>query len=129
MAKRFAMFFGAVFVLVGLLGFVPNPLVGPDGFFMTNAAHNWAHLLIGVALLVSAGQSERSAYLSMLIFGGVYALLAVLGYSSIGTAGHTNLLGIIHVNGNDNWLHVLLAVALIGSALATRRSIRHAPVH
>ena len=43
MAKRLAMIFGVVFVLVGLLGYVDNPLVGPVGMFATNGTHNLAH--------------------------------------------------------------------------------------
>jgi hypothetical protein len=131
MAKRLSLIFGAVFVLVGLLGFVPNPLVGPTGFFMTNGAHNWAHILIGAVMLVAASQSERAAYLSMIAFGALYGLLALMGFAAIGNEGHANLLGMVHVNGNDNWLHVVLAIALIGSALATRgRAVsHHAHVH
>jgi hypothetical protein len=98
---------------------------------MTNAAHNWAHVLIGAVMLVAASKSERAAYLSMLVFGAVYGLLAVMGYAATGAEGHANLLGMVHVNGNDNWLHVVLAVVLIASALGTRRRTvgGHAHVH
>lgn len=124
MLKRLAMIFGAIFVLVGLVGFVPNPLVGSDGFFRTNGAHNIAHLLIGAVLMVASTQSERAAWISLITFGVVYLLLAVVGYAAIGAEGHTNLLGLVHVNGNDNWLHVLLGVALIVSALGARGTSR-----
>ena len=128
MLKRMAMIFGATFVVVGLLGFVPNPLVGPDGFFMTNAAHNLTHLLIGAVLMFAATQTERTAYLSLLTFGVLYLLLAVMGYATIGAEGHTNLLGLVHINGNDNWLHVLLGVALIATAFGARGT-RRVAVH
>jgi hypothetical protein len=128
MLKRLAMVFGGTFVLVGLLGFIPNPLVGPDGFFMTNTAHNLAHLLSGALLLFAGSQSERAAWLTLVTFGSVYVLLAVLGYATVGAEGHTNLLGFLHVNGSDNWLHLLLGVVLIVSALGARRT-HHVPVH
>jgi hypothetical protein len=32
--------FGYVFVAIGVLGFVPNPLVSADGLFQVNATHN-----------------------------------------------------------------------------------------
>jgi hypothetical protein len=121
------MVFGGTFVLVGLLGFVPNPLVGPDGFFMANTAHNLAHLLSGALLLFAGSQSERASWLALATFGAVYVLLAVLGYATIGAEGHTNLLGFLHINGSDNWLHLLLGVLLIVSALGARRT--HAHVH
>ena len=53
-AKTLAVVFGIVFVIVGLLGFVGNPLVGSMGLFMTNHAHDLVHLLIGVILLIVA---------------------------------------------------------------------------
>jgi hypothetical protein len=129
MNKRWAMIFGAAFVLVGLLGYVPNPLIGPDGLFMTNGAHNMAHLLIGVILLVASTQSERAAYLSNMTFGAVYGLLALMGFASIGNEGHANLLGMVHINGADNWLHLFLALAMIGVAMAAHRSHTHVNVH
>lgn len=124
MAKRLALIFGVVFVIVGLLGYVPNPLVGPEGLFMTNGAHNMAHLLIGIALIVAAMMSERASILSMHLWGAVYALLAILGFAAAGETGHADLFGLVHINGADNWLHVVLAIALIGSALAASRTHR-----
>jgi hypothetical protein len=128
MIKRLALIFGALFVLVGLLGFVSNPLVGPDGYFMTNGPHNLTHLLIGAILLFAGTQTERAAWISLMTFGAVYLLLAVMGYTAIGAEGHTNLLGIVHINGNDNWLHAVLGVVLIVSAIGARGT-RHAHVH
>jgi 4-hydroxybenzoate polyprenyltransferase len=123
------MIFGAMFVVVGLLGYVSNPLIGPDGLFMTNGAHNLTHLLIGVILLVASTQTERAAYLSNMTFGALYGLLALMGFASIGNEGHTNLLGMVHINGADNWLHVFLAVAMIGAAMAAHRGRTHVNVH
>ena len=124
MAKRMAMIFGSMFVVVGLFGYVPNPLVGPEGLFATNNAHNIAHLLIGILLLVAAFASERASIMSMHVFGAVYALLAVLGFAAVGDEGHAMLLDVVHINGADNWLHVALAILLIGSALSVSRTHR-----
>lgn len=130
MAKRLAMVYGAMFVLVALLGFVPNPIIGRDGLFMTNAAHDLVHLLLGAMLLVAATRTEGASVTTMLVVGAIYGLLALLGFAQIGTEGHTNLLGVAHINGADNWLHLTLAVLLIGSALALRWShhtLAHTP--
>jgi hypothetical protein len=62
--------------------------------------------------------------MAMHIFGAIYALLAVMGFAAVGDEGHSMLLGLVHINGADNWLHVFLAIALIGSALAASRSHR-----
>jgi hypothetical protein len=124
MGKRLAVIFGVLFVVVGLMGYVDNPLIGPDGLFTTNDNHNLAHMLIGVGMIIAAMAGERAAIMSMHVFGAVYALLAVLGFAAVGSEGHAMLFGLVHVNGPDNWLHVFLAVALIGSALAASRTHR-----
>jgi hypothetical protein len=51
MAKTLALVFGVVFVVAGILGFIPNPIVGRDALFHTNAVHNLVHLIIGAVLL------------------------------------------------------------------------------
>ena len=75
-------------------------------------------------MIIAATRTERASILSMHVFGAVYALLAVLGFASLGSEGHTMLLGLVHINGADNWLHLILAVALIGTALAASRGHR-----
>ena len=129
MAKRFSTIYGAMFVIVGIMGFLDNPLIGEHGFFMTNAAHDWTHMLLGVVLLWAGQRNERTAYGSLMGIGALYALLALMGYATAGAEGHTMLLGLVHINGNDNWLHVLLAVVLIASALSTRRHVRTVAAH
>jgi hypothetical protein len=130
MAKRLAIIFGATLVLVGLLGFVPNPIIGRDGLFMTNPAHDLVHMLLGIILIITGTRTESASITTLLSIGGVYALLALLGFAQIGNEGHGTLLGMAHINGADNWLHVALAVLLIGSGLAARRghgTLAHTP--
>jgi hypothetical protein len=129
MAKRFSTIYGAMFILVGLMGLIGTPLIGDGGFFRTNAPHDWTHILIGAVLLWAGQMNERTAYASLMGSGTLYALLALMGYAAAGPEGHAMLLGLVHINGNDNWLHVLLAVVLIVTALATRRTVRTIPAH
>jgi hypothetical protein len=114
MAKKFAMVVGVVFVLVGLLGFVGNPIVGRSGMFLTNAVHDVAHILIGVIILVMAGSKPNTA---LTVFGVVYLLLAVLGFVM-----QSPLLGLVEVNAADNWLHVVLGVVLLAAGLGMKPS-------
>jgi Domain of unknown function (DUF4383) len=110
-AKTAGIVIGAVFVVVGLLGFVPNPLVSSTGLFAINTAHNLIHLLSGAAILACAF-SSIGAGIALKIFGVVYALVAVLGLIMHGDM----LLGFIRVNHADHWLHVLLAVVILAAA-------------
>jgi uncharacterized membrane protein HdeD (DUF308 family) len=110
MAKTLALVFGVVFILVGILGFVPNPLVGADALFATDALHNIVHILFGVILLVTA---KKAPALWLLILGVVYLVLAVLGFLLVPDEGA--LLGLVHVNTADHWLHVVLGVVLVAA--------------
>ena len=122
MAKKLAMVFGVVFVLVGLLGFISNPIVGSMGFFMTNHVHDLVHLLVGVVMLVMSAQGESMAIMSLTIFGAVYALIAVLGFVMT-----SPLLGLVAYNSADNWLHVVLAIVLLGAGLSIKKGFMTPP--
>jgi Domain of unknown function (DUF4383) len=111
MVKSAAILFGLVFLLVGILGFVPG--VTKDemllGIFHVNLAHNVVHLASGVVFLLCgmAGASASSAFFK--IFGIVYALVAVLGFIK----GDALLLGLISNNTATTWLHVVLAAVML----------------
>jgi len=108
-ARNLAILFGIVFVIVGVLGYVPNPIVGPDGIFVTNSLHNIVHLVSGIVLLLGAFTAFGSGNALKLI-GVVYGLVAVLGFVMSGD----EMFGIA-MNMNDRWLHVVLAAAILAA--------------
>ena len=59
----------------------------------------------------------------MILFGIVYLALGVIGYLNIGKEGMGKVLGILHVNANDNYLHIGLGLLIIIAALASRRRV------
>lgn len=103
---------GLVFLLVGVLGFVDNPLVGDGGYFHTNLAHNVVHLATGVLFVFAGMASGAAARGFMKVFGVVYLLVAILGFVMGGGEEHTMLLGVVGINAADNWLHVGLGVVI-----------------
>ena len=120
MAKKVAVLFGVIFVLVGVLGFFPSPLVGMAGVFETDALRNIVHLLFGLVLLVVAMKSPAKSAHWLKILGVVYLVLAVLGFLMIGGGG--KLLGLVHMNHADHWLHVVLGVVLLGAGLMAKKA-------
>lgn len=114
MLRKAATVFGVVFVLIGLLGFVP-PLAPANaeghrlllGLFEVDAIHNLVHLASGVAALIAASRADWSR-LYFQVFGVVYALVTLWGFL-IGSP----VLGFIHVNTMDNILHLLIAAAAL----------------
>ena len=114
MTKTLAVLFGIVFLLVGILGFVPA--VTKDqmllGIFHVNTAHNCVHLLSGVIALICGMTGVGASRLYFKLFGVVYGLVAVLGLMHMGE--HTTLLGLISNNDADTYLHIgIAAVSLI----------------
>lgn len=94
---------GVVFLLVGVLGFVPGittdydqlGFAGPEsmamllGIFMVSILHNVVHLLFGVAGLLLA-RTWAGARTYFLAGGAIYLVLWVYGRSSTGTAAPTS---------------------------------------
>ena len=62
-----AQFFGIVFIVVGLLGYIHNPIVGKHALFVTNSAHNILHIVVGLILLASMklGNSKMTLLVRM----------------------------------------------------------------
>jgi hypothetical protein len=122
-AQVYCLVFGAVLVLVAIVGFFTNSSfdTGDDaprdaliGLFDVNGWHNIVHLLSGLAALAVAG-SRPSARLFAFGFGGVYVLITILGLAA---GDNSTLFGLIPVNTEDNFLHLAIAAAgiLAGAA-------------
>lgn len=111
-ATSVAWVFAAAFYAAAVIGFIPNPLLGPDGLFMANTAHNIVHLLTGVGFTVVALAGEKASVVFMQAFGVIYLLTGVLGFLATGRGGDGYLLGLVHLNTLDNFLHVGLGVVI-----------------
>lgn len=119
------MVFGIVFVLVGLLGFFDNPIVGMSGFFQTDLLHNLVHLIVGVVLLGVAMMAAEQSALALKVFGVVYLLVAVLGFVAT-TDG--KILGLITANTWDHYLHIVLGVVLIAAGFMGNKQSSSMPM-
>src|SRR6266404_4349629 len=118
MAKKFAQIFGVVFVLVGLLGFVPNPIVSDMGLFHTDMIHNLVHIISGIIFLWVAMSMPMRAAMTLKVFGVVYLLVAVLGFLMTSAGATSEVLGFISVDGADNWLHLVLGLVIFAAGFA-----------
>jgi hypothetical protein len=119
---------GLVFLLVGVLGFIPGitthyddlAFAGHDsgakllGIFQTSVLHNIIHIAFGVGILMAKTPEGARTYL----IGGGVAYLAVW---LIGVVGG---LGWLPVNAADNWLHIVLGVGMIALGFVTGRSVQ-----
>ena len=115
-SREFARVIGVIFLIVGVLGFVPAvksppPLMGPQiaadgsygllfGWFPVNWIHNVAHLGIGVVGSRSSrtmGDARAFARGLTLFYGG----LAMIGL----IPALNTTFGLIPLFGHDIWLH------------------------
>src|SRR5579862_7418655 len=110
-AKTAAMVLGIVFVIAGALGFIPNPIVGENGIFLTNRLHDWVHVASGIVLLLGAYSPLGSA-MTLRVVGIIYAIVAVLGFIMV------NPVFGIAMNMADHWLHVVLAIVILFAGFA-----------
>ena len=108
---------GVVFLIAAALGFVPNPIVGAHGFFVTNHAHDMVHALAGVVLILGGKMGFGKEVL--LAFGVAYILVAMLGYMTMGK--NDMLFGLVRMNMADHYLHILLGVVLILAGAVVRK--------
>ncbi|AZS45019.1 DUF4383 domain-containing protein [Microbacterium oleivorans] len=121
-----AVIFGAVYILVGLLGFTAT--AGVDflatdgglllGIFMVNPLHNIAHLLIGAALLIGGLSNVRAAKGVNIVVGAAYLLLGIVGFFIVGSAAN-----ILALNTADHFLHLASALVLLGVGVAADKQV------
>ncbi len=124
--------FGIIFLIVGVLGFIPGITTHFSdmtfaghmsnakllGLFQVSVLHNIVHLLFGVlGLALSAIASRAKAYL--LVGGVIYLLLWLYGLV-IGMHSSANF---VPVNTADNWLHFVLGVGMIALGVLLGRHL------
>jgi hypothetical protein len=127
LAQRFAQVFGAIYLLVGILGFIPvvpflvgtlpnviGPLNGAElGLFPVNWLHNIAHIAIGVAGLATFRNSLGARSYALAI-GILYLVLFLMGLIL------PNFFGLLPLGGADIILHLATALIALGAYYASR---------
>lgn len=110
--KTASLILGIIFLLVGLLGFLPNPIIGMDegALFHADTVHSIIHIVSGLLFIFIAVVAPSSAPIVLKIFGAVYFLLGVLGMINVGPDGMTTLLGFLSVNEADNYFHIVMGL-------------------
>ncbi|MBU1588736.1 MAG: DUF4383 domain-containing protein [Actinobacteria bacterium] len=122
--RLLATVFGAVYVLIGILGFTVTSGVGFFstegglllGIFEVNIFHNVAHILIGAALLIAGLSNVSAARTVNSVVGAAYLVLGLAGLFLVGTA-----LNILAINVADNVLHFASAALLLAVGLGADR--------
>lgn len=123
---------GALFLVVGILGFIPGittnfgemAFAGHDsnamlfGIFQVSVLHNLVHLAFGVAGVAMASRIASARL--FLVGGGVIYLLLWLYGLVINKETGANF---VPLNTADDWLHFLLGVGMIALGLILGRGM------
>ena len=117
-SKNVSIVFGITFLAAGMLGFIPNPIVSPDGLFEVNLMHNLVHILTAVVFFAGALISEKAARVTLQCVGIAYVGVTILGFL---IKGHL-LLGLVHINEADKWLHAGLALVILAAGFGLPKS-------
>ena len=122
-----ALVFGAIYLLVGVLGFFVTTDVGfastqGDSLlgFEVNPLHNIVHLLVG-AVLVLGSRTLVGARSANLAVGVVYLLVGLIG---LFIASDDNPLNNLALHGLDIVLHLGTAIILLAVALGADKTAR-----
>ncbi len=116
-SRNISLAFGLPFVAAGLIGFVSNPVLSPNGLFEVNLMHNLLHVSVGVVFIIGAMSSETAARRTLQSLSIAGVALAILGF----VAKSDLLLGLVHVNEADKWLHAGLAIVIVAAAFGIPR--------
>jgi hypothetical protein len=129
--QKAAMLFGIIFLLVGLLGFIPGITQDFDrlttfddvgakllGIFGINILENAVHLLYGVVGLVAA--SSWAASKNYFVWGGVVYVGLWLYGLVIDEQSAANFVGL---NTAAHWLHLALGVTMIAVGFLLSRRV------
>ena len=110
----FALVFGVVYLLIGIVGFAVTGFenFAKDGdkaliIFEINPLHNIVHIAVG-ALLIGGARAHATAKSVNLLVGATYGLVAILGIF-----GALEFLSINKGADADNFLHLFTAIAAL----------------
>ena len=117
--RKLGMLMGSLFLLGGILGFVPGVIKDGMyfGIFMVNTPHNILHIVSGTVFVIASMIGPRAAHLWFRMFGIVYAIMALEGLK-VGTG---MICGCISNNRFDAWGHAGLALGMLLIGFTTQK--------
>lgn len=108
MLRALAILFGILFLIAGILGFIPmySPNDQLIGYFLINPLHNLIHIITGIIALWVGFSSAHASKIFFKIFGVMYVVVALLGLYY----GDQPIFGLIANNMPDVGLHFVVGI-------------------
>jgi hypothetical protein len=140
--RYFALFFGMIYVVIGIVGFIPGlhtmaPASAPHmdqtasygylfGLFPINALHNALHIVVGLAGIAAFPRFSLARAYCILVFL-LFGLLTVMGFiPQLDTAW-----GWVPLFSGDTWLHAATSIsgAFFAFVVPEPTTMEPAPAH
>ena len=120
--KGFTAAVGWLFLLIGILGFVPDLLTAPYttdptlaatdsygrllGLFPVNSLHNIIHLVFGIWALTASKDlvASRNFCKANCVIYGIFTVMGLI-------PGLNTFFGLVPIHGHDIWLHGFIALS------------------
>jgi hypothetical protein len=123
-AQLYALLFGVVLLIVGILGFIADSSFGAGNnvngsdfiIFEVNGWHNIVHILSGL-LGLAMWRRPASARAYALGFGAVYLVVTIWGFIT-----GDQVLWLIPVDTADNILHLLIGATGLAAGFSSREA-------
>jgi hypothetical protein len=122
-ARKIAFWFGVIYVVIGVLGFIPGITVASDqpghglllGIFAVNTLHNLVHLIAGAGLIAAGLAAPGTASTLLTILAVIFALLVPASFIA-------PIIEAVPLNVPDTLLHAVsaLLVAYLAWSVARR---------
>jgi len=127
LARGYAALIGVILVVVGVVGFFDNPIVGDPSaspLFVTGTVHDMVHLATGfLALYIAFALVGKGQADAVIAFGATYLVIVLLTLLS------PNLFGVLgpspgyDVNALDQVLHLAVGAVGVGVGITARRQL------
>ena len=122
--RMFGIVLGALFLLLGLVGFTATGNVGFVategglllGTFEVNPLLNVVYMLLGAGLLIGGVTSVQAAKMANGTVGGILLLMGIIGFFVVDTE-----FNYLALNTADHVLNLVAGAALLGVSLAAER--------
>jgi ABC-type Mn2+/Zn2+ transport system permease subunit len=124
-AKTLARVIGVILILLAIVAFLPNPVIGAEGYFRTNAALNAVIAALGFLLLLSTTKGEETAASGLYMVAMLALSFALVGHIQMSenpSGGEAKLFDLLVCNYEDVWLMAGMAVVMIISGMMNTSS-------
>ena len=124
-AKGLALGLGVVLLVIGLVAFLPNPVIGPEGVIARYDYARYVDIAFGLALIAASLSGEGAAAFGLYMVAMLSGVLAAICYVQRDPSGAARLLDVVRISGADMAFFAVLSpiLAFCGSMNTAKKQL------